>query len=321
LTVDAPLPRATPPSAGIPDDLARGVRRRVVPLAGDRAIAFAEAGDGPPVVLIHGALMTLEDMWLPLAPHLSGAYRVVALDRPGHGLSVRRRLVDASPWRQAALIREALDALGVERPVIVGHSFGGTVALCYGLAFPEAIAGVVALAPLCFPEVRLEQILFGPRFVPGAGDLLASVLASAGDPALLPVLWRSIFLPQAMPEDFARRFPAGYASGPRRMVAEGEDAVSVWPALTRAALAYAACRVPVRILGGTSDIVVNNALNGLLAARMMPGARFRWLPGVGHMLHHVHPDEVAADVRAVRIRSGDAASASWRAEGGGAVQA
>ena len=273
--------------------------RSVVALPDGRSIAYVEAGTGPAVVLIHGTLMTLEDMWLPLARHLSGDHRVVALDRPGHGLSRRRRLVDASPWRQAEIIREALDALGVAHPIVVGHSLGATVALCYASRFPERTAGVVAIAPLCFPEVRLEQVLFGPRFVPGAGDVLANLLAQVADPVLLPLLWRAIFLPQAMPPDFERRFPVGYASGPERMSAEGENAMSIWPALTRLMLAYPTSRVPVRVLGGTSDVVVNNALHGLPAAQMMPGARYRWVSGAGHMLHHFHQDEVVAGVRSL----------------------
>ena len=275
----------------------RGLARRFVSLPDGRSIAYVEAGTGPAVVLIHGTLMTLEDMWLPLAPHLVRDCRVIALDRPGHGLSARQRLVDASPWRQAEIIREALDILGIAHPVVVGHSFGGTVALCHGSHFPERTAGIVALAPLCFPEFRLEQVLFGPRFLPGAGDVLANLLAQAADPFLLPLLWRAIFLPQTMPSGFERRFPAGYASGPARMIAEGEDALSVWPALTRLSLAYASLRIPVHILGGTADIVVNNALHGSLAAQMIPGAGYRWMSGAGHMLHHFFQDEVSARIR------------------------
>ncbi|GJD35094.1 alpha/beta fold hydrolase [Methylobacterium aerolatum] len=276
---------------------ARGAAgRRILLLPGGRSLAYAEAGAGPPVVLIHGAVMTLEDLWLPLGPRLASRHRVVAVDRPGHGLSVRRRLVDASPWRQARLIRDALDELGLERPVLVGHSFGATVALCLALAHPESVAGVVALAPLCFPEPRLEQALFGLRAVPGAGETLALLLSGALDPVLLPLLWRAIFLPQAVPADFARRFPWERASGAARMVAEGEDSMSLTPALFRAIGDYGSCRVPVKILGGSADIVVHNALHGLPAALMMPAARFDWIFGAGHMLHHFHQDRIAAEV-------------------------
>lgn len=280
-----------------------GVARRSVPVEGG-SIAFAETGEGPPVVLIHGTLMALEDVWLPLAPLLADRHRVVALDRPGHGLSMRRRLVDASPWRQARAIREALERLGLRRPVVVGHSFGGTVALCLALSDPEAVAGAVALAPLCFPEPRLEQALFGPRSVPGAGDELATILSGTLDRAMLPLLWRAIFLPQAVPPGFAERFPWPYACGAGRMIAEGEDAMSIWTAMGRAAAAYPTCRVPVRILGGTADIVVNNALHGFMAAALMPDARFAWLQGTGHMLHHFHPDRVVAEVEALAGQAG-----------------
>ncbi|MBE7246165.1 MAG: alpha/beta hydrolase [Actinomycetospora chiangmaiensis] len=274
----------------------RGVERTFLSLSDERRLAYVEAGAGPPVVLIHGSLMALEDLWLPLAPCLAGRHRVIAVDRPGHGLSVRHRLVDASPWRQARLIRDALDRLGVERPVIVGHSFGGTIALCLALAHPESVAGVVAAAPLCFPEPRLEQALFGFRAVPGAGDTLALLLSGALDPVLLPILWRMIFLPQAVPEGFARQFPWDRASGAARMIAEGEDAMSIGTALLRAIGAYGSCRVPVRILGGSADIVVNNAVHGLPASLMMPGARFDWVHGAGHMLHHFHQDRIVAEV-------------------------
>lgn len=289
-----------------------GVERRSVPVKGG-SIAFTETGEGPPVVLIHGTLMALEDVWLPLAPPLAKRHRVVALDRPGHGLSTRRRLVDASPWRQARAIREALDRLGLHRPVLVGHSFGATVALCLALSDPDAVAGVVALAPLCFPEPRLEQLLFGPRSVPGAGDDLAAILSGTLDGAMLPLLWRAIFLPQAVPAGFAERFPWPYACGPGRMIAEGEDAMSVWTAMSRAAAAYPTCRVPVRILGGTADIVVNNALHGALAAALMPRAHFSWLRGTGHMLHHFHQDRVVAEVEAL---AGAAEAATGLPRGG-----
>jgi len=280
-----------------PSTADRAVARRVVDLGQGRTLAYAEAGEGPAIVLIHGTLMALEDSWLALVPTLAQHYRVIAVDRPGHGMSARRRLVDASPWRQAEIIRDAMAAIGVDRPLLIGHSFGGTVALCHALRFPEQTAGILALAPLCFPEIRLEQVLFGPRFTPGLGEVLGPLLAGSADPALLPLLWRAIFLPQAMPSSVAERFPFALASGSERMIAEGEDAVSVWTALTRAAAAYGTCKVPVHILGGTADLVVNNALHGALAAQAIPRAHFDWVPGAGHMLHHFHQNTVLASVR------------------------
>lgn len=269
--------------------------------AGGVPIAWIEAGSGPPLILVHGALMCLEDMWLGPMPALARHFRVIALDRPGHGASGHARLADGSLWRQAEILRGLADRLGLERPVVAGHSFGGAVALGYGLAYPEATRGVVAMAPIAFPEPRLEQVLFGPRAVPLAGDLLSAMLGPV-DALLLPLLWRAMFLPQGMPERFAAAFPFALASRPDRLVADGENANLLWLDLARSVAAYPTCRVPVRILGGGRDIVTNQSLHGRGAALLIPGARLRWLPDEGHMLHHFRPDAVVEAARAVAAR-------------------
>ena len=292
---EVPLPVALPNPE---TDGSRIVPRNSVPLSGGRSIAYAQTGSGPDLVAIHGTLMTLEDMWLGPVPGLARHFRVTAVDRPGHGASERARAVDASPWRQAELIHAAVRALGLRRPVILGHSYGGAVALAYGLLHPDAVAGIVALAPVCFPEVRLESVLFGPRALP-LGEGLATALNGTSDQALLPLLWNAMFLPQTMPEAFAARYPFALAGRPAQMVAEGEDALALPAALARSAMAYAGCRVPVRILAGDGDIVVSPHRHGALAARMIPGAGFALLPGIGHMLHHVRPDAVIEAARAV----------------------
>ncbi len=104
-------------------------------------LAYVEAGVGDPVLLIHGAMTNLDDMLTGPFDDLAAEHRVIAVDRPGHGESTRRRLADASPWRQAEIIHDAAAELGVERPIVVGHSFGGAVALAYAMRFPRETAG------------------------------------------------------------------------------------------------------------------------------------------------------------------------------------
>lgn len=284
---------ALPPRQGKP----AAPDRRIVRSTDGRGIAYVEAGSGPDLVLIHGSLMALEDMWLGPMTALSRHFRVIAVDRPGHGASDRIRFQDGSPWNQAAIIRDAMKALGLHRPVLVGHSFGGAVALSYAMSFPEDVAGVVAVAPICFPEPRLEQVLFGPRAVPIFGDALAFSGGPAFDAAILPLLWRAMFLPQEMPARVAAEFPFAWVRRPAPMIANGEDAAALWPGLTRSALAYATCPVPVRILGGEADIVVNNLFHGWNAARLLPDAQFDLIAGAGHMLHHFHIEEIVAAAR------------------------
>lgn len=292
----APKPRAgrSSPPRFLPLGSAAEIRRRVVTTSGGQSLAYAEAGSGPDLVLIHGMLTTLEDMWLGPMSALASRFRCVAFDRPGQGQSSRRRLEDASIWRQAEALGEAFRALGLWRPILVGHSLGGAVAMACAMTRPEEVGGVLGLAPLCFPELRLEHFFFGPRALPWVGDGWARAMHDTADPLLLPVLWRSMFLPQEMPQRFAEEFPFQLAGESVHTVAEGESAAYIWPDLTRSVMGYKDCHVPVIFLCGDADAVVNNAIHGYAAAQLLPWAKFRWLHGCGHMLHHFRQDEVLA---------------------------
>ena len=278
----------------------RIVPRRIVHLSDDRTIAYAETGSGPDLVAIHGTLMCLEDLWLGPVPALAEQFRVVAVDRPGHGFSLRPRGRAADLWDQAARIRAAVQRLGLHRPVILGHSFGGAVALAYGLLHPDEIAGVVAVAPICFPEPRLEHALFGPRALPFGGDALSRILGATSDKALLPLLWNAMYFPGTMPETVARNFPFDLAARPAQITAEGEDAGWLWPGLTRSMLAYPNLQVPVRLVAGSADLVVNTAVHAQQAAQVIPDAQLEILSGAGHMLHHSHPDAVVRAALSLR---------------------
>ena len=269
-----------------------GMSREITSLDDGRTIAWKQTGGGPDLLAIHGALVTLEDLWLGPVPALAEHFRVTAVDRPGHGHSARHRFVDASPWRQAAILRDFAQKIGLKRPILVGHSFGGAVALAYASLYPEDIAGLVLIAPICLPEMRLEMVLFGPRAVPHTGEPLARVLGATTDKAMLPLLWRAMYLPQQMPAAVEAEFPFALVARPDRMVVEGEDATHLMPGLLRLAMAYPSCKVPARFLAGTADTVVNNATQGLIAASLMPNAAFKWFNGMGHMLHHSRADDV-----------------------------
>ena len=279
--------------------LARDGTRRAFCEVEGRRIAYVEAGRGPPVLLIHGALTNLDDMVLGPFQALARDHRVIAFDRPGHGESSRLRLADASPWRQAELINKAARELGATNPIVVGHSFGGAVALAYAMSFPQDTKGVLALAPIVWPEPRLELAAFGMRATPASGDVLAACAAGTVDLAALPLLWRAMFLPQPMPERFREGFSFDRAGAPQTTLSTGEDAFAIVTALWRSVAAYPSCRTPVRILGGDCDMVINNAVHGLALGRILPRGRFDFVQRMGHMLHHFAVDEVVAGIRAL----------------------
>ena len=262
----------------------------------DGPVRYVQAGQGRDVVLVHGAMTCLEDMVLGPFDALAAHYRVTALDRPGHGKTGRPRL-HGSPLTQALRVREAVRGLGLENPILVGHSFGAALAMDWALEFPQELRGVVLISPIVFPEIRLEHLLFGPRAVVGAGDFIAYGPGPYADAWLLPLLWRGVFAPQPMPERFRRDYPFALGSGPSQLLALGEEAVLALPSLALTAARLPSCPTPVRIIAGEADIVASPHRHARRMAALLPNAEAAVLPGQGHMLHHFAIDEVVQAVR------------------------
>ena len=100
------------------------------------------------ILLIHGASGNHKSLLQPLEPYLRDRYRIIAIDRPGHGYSDRPYgREDASPTRQAALISEAMAAIGAKRALVLAHSYGGAVATTLAMDHPEKVAPVPQPAP------------------------------------------------------------------------------------------------------------------------------------------------------------------------------
>jgi pimeloyl-ACP methyl ester carboxylesterase len=116
---------------------------------------YVERGSGRPVVLLHGMSSMLQDFTSSIVDELARSYRVIAFDRPGYGYSERPRRMYWTPRRQARLIHMAVTRLGVEKPIVVGHSCGALVALDYALLYPHQTAAIVLLGGYVFP-VRLS---------------------------------------------------------------------------------------------------------------------------------------------------------------------
>src|SRR5260370_40098524 len=118
---------------------------KFVTVAGTRWI-FLFRGAGQPVVLIHGNRGSTQD-WTRVFGPAGANYRVIAFDRPGHGRSERPKHGETTVEVQARLLHDALQQLHIERPIVVGHSWGGALALIYAITYPKEVSGAVLLAP------------------------------------------------------------------------------------------------------------------------------------------------------------------------------
>jgi pimeloyl-ACP methyl ester carboxylesterase len=252
----------------------------------------------PAVVVIHGASANLEDMHLALAEHFGGRRRVIYVDRPGLGFSARPARQGASPAYQAAVLRDILDRLGVERAIVVGHSWGGALALTFALDFPERTAGLVLVAPATHPGVwrmnKLNALLAGP-----VGWLFARTLAFPFGAILIWPGSRTAFLPQIIPDRYVRRSAAMLVLRPPTLMANWADVGCHEAFLERQVPRYATLTAPTIVLAGDRDPFVPAARHGEKLAAAAPSVKLVVLPGFGHMLHHAAADRVVAAVEQI----------------------
>jgi pimeloyl-ACP methyl ester carboxylesterase len=256
--------------------------------------ARAGATSAPPVVVLHGAGANLEDMRLALAEPLAARHRVIFVDRPGLGFSVRKA-GSCSPSDQAAVLRGLLDALGVDRAIVVGHSWGGTLALTFALDCPQRVAGLVLVAPPTHPGIwpmkRLSAVLAGPL-----GWFFARTLAFPFGAVLMRPGARQAFLPQSMPDDYVGRSAAMLVMRPVRLQANWADVGCLEDFLGRQEQRYGALAGPVIVLAGDCDPVVPPAGHCEKLAAAAACVKLVVLEGYGHMLHHAAADRVVAAV-------------------------
>ncbi|HEX2560029.1 alpha/beta hydrolase [Phenylobacterium sp.] len=262
----------------------------------------SDAGAAPGALLIHGALATSHDWLSGPAEALAQGGPIAVVDRPGHGSSRRPRFA-AAPRRQAAQIRDGLRALGVQTPILVGHSFGALVALAFAEQWPEEVPALLLVGPIAYPEVRpLEHGWLGPRSAPIVGPLIAEAGRWTGDALMLRLAQRLMFAPDRPPPHWLATYPYGQALDPRQTVEEGEDAASLLPAAGQAVIDFRRIRAEVAIIAGEADLVADPRRHARRLHAVLPGSRLTLLPGVGHMAHHSEGGVIAAELD--RLRAG-----------------
>jgi len=265
---------------------------------------YIDRGRGPPVVLIHGNVVTAEDFLISgVLRRLARHHRVIAFDRPGYGYSQRPAGGLCTATDQARLLCRAWARLGVHTPVVVGHSWGTLVALEAALRRPDQVAGLVLLSGYYRRTLRLDAVLASPPAIPVIGDVLRHTVSPLLGAALLPATYKGMFAPLAVPRRFKARFPHRFPLRPGQIRAEAQDAWTMAAAAARLQDGYGRLDMPVVIFAGSDDRVVDPDTHAAALHRAIPHSVLRIVAGAGHMLHHAVPDEVADAVETVSIQA------------------
>lgn len=246
-------------------------------------LAYVERGrrDGPVVVMLHGITDSHRSYEL-LQPHLPEAWRVIAITQRGHGRSAKPD-VGYETRDLAADVCAFLDALGVERPIVVGHSMGAAVALQFAADFSNRVAGLVLMGAFAG---------FAGNPAVAAFERAISGFEEKVDP------W---FVLDFQSSTFAELIPQSFLD-----IVVGESLRCpgfVWRAALQGLLnadviaAAAKCHTPALLLRGDKDAFVPRE-DQLLLRDALSSARMVTMQGVGHAPHWERPQETAALLQA-----------------------
>src|SRR3954469_19769041 len=158
---------------------------------------YVERGRGEPLVLLHGNGSMIQDFESSgLLAMAAKKYRVIAFDRPGFGHSERPRATIWTPEAQADLIHAALSKIGISRAIVLGHSWGASVATALALKYPQDVGGLVLASGYYYPSVRADVVLASGPAVPVIGDVMRYTLAPILGRMMWPLVLRKILGPR-----------------------------------------------------------------------------------------------------------------------------
>ncbi len=267
-------------------------------------VHYVQRGEGPDVVLIHGASGNTRDMTSSLVGPLSDRYRVTVFDRPGLGHTPALKPGGVTLSEQTALLVSAARALGITRPIVAGQSFGGALALNWAVHHPGDIAAAVSIAGATHPWPGELDRLYATLARPVIGPVLAHLIAGWVPRDYVRGQVREVFAPQDAPDGYVDEIGIGLILRPASIRANAQQRTDLRADLRAQARHYPDLSLPIEIVHGTADDTVGLDIHARALAEDAKGADLTTLDGVGHMPHHVATGEVVDAIDRAARRAG-----------------
>ncbi|MDP3196303.1 alpha/beta fold hydrolase [Tabrizicola sp.] len=260
-----------------------------------KRLHYEMTGQGPDLIMIHGASGSLRDLTFGLRDRLADRFRVTVVDRPGLGHS--DALDETSLLAQARFIKSGVAQLGVTEPIVLGQSYGGAVALAWALdGGPKAL---VLVASPSMPWPGKLDIWY--RATDNAvGRAVAIPLASAFVPdSYVRKAIDAVFAPDPVPPGYDNFIGTPLTLRRETLAANVAQVNALRAELMTMEPRYPTLTLPVEMIHGTEDTIVPLHIHSQPVSKLLPNSRLTVIPGAGHMPHHAHADEViAATLRA-----------------------
>jgi len=254
---------------------------------------YVESGRGPAVVMIHGNAGSIEDFKFGAIETLSSNYRVMAVERPGHGKTDRPNGKTVDVEYQARLLHQELSSLSVARPVLVGHSWGAALALSYALQYPTEVSALILVAPAAYPDAGEGRFLQTMSKPPVIGDVPLMLGRSFLGRHILKGILRRAFSPQPLPEKYFRLVASSWL-GRKQLKAYLDDESSLNASLRKLSKRYSEISIPVVILTGDHDQIVSPRENAYRLKDSIANSQLIELKDTGHEIPQTHPESISS---------------------------
>ncbi|KAA2316890.1 alpha/beta hydrolase [Pseudooceanicola sediminis] len=263
-----------------------------------------QMGSGPDVVLIHGASGSTRDFTFSLASKLAEEFRVTMFDRPGLGYTPALAPQCVTLNAQTDLLVRASLQMGIDTPIVVGHSFGGALVMSWAVNHPDRIAAAVSISGATYPWPGKLDGFYKLLSRPVLGPIIANILSAWVPRSYVRGEVEGVFLPQHAPVGYADHIGAELNLRPESLVANAQQRTDLRAQLRSLSKSYATIAIPIEILHGTADKTVDPEIHSAALERDAQSAHLTRLNGVGHMPHHVDEPAVIDAIRRAATRAG-----------------
>lgn len=263
-------------------------------------VHYIEAGQGSPVILIHGNIGQANDFEASgLFTLLSQRHRVIAIDRPGYGYTERPMGRVWTPAAQAELIHQAMTALNVEKAVVLGHSYGAMIAAAMALAYPDAVKALVLVAGYFYPTPRLDTVMGAISKVPVLGDTLRHSLMPPLSRLSNRLHAKRAFAPRAVSPKYEAFVPRAMMTRPVTLSGMAGDSSLMAASAASISRKYEKLRLPVTIVTGDGDKMVNTERQSFRLHQQLPQSELKVIPHAGHMVHYAAARKLSTWIEAL----------------------
>lgn len=261
--------------------------------------------DLPPIVFIHGASASLYDPMFSFRTKLQERAKLLFVDRPGHGNSDVGGEQNILPDGQADSIAALMQERGINRAIIVGHSFGGAIAASFAVRHPDMVLGLVFLSPAVYPWNSGIAWYYEAASAPITGTLFSALIVPPIGLMTIDNATKGVFAPNPVPADYIDKTRALQALRPLAFRHNAREVAALSDWARAASVNYHKIKVPTVIITGDTDSIVSPEVHSRHLARDIRGARLIVVHNLGHKSDFVASDLAIAAIETVAGRKSD----------------